>query len=302
MHWPAGDLCDTRPGDDGIRRQFTYVTDVAQTVLDLVGLPRATHRHNLPSADIDGISAAAIVRDPSASVQHLTQYTETAGNRGYFRDRWKIVTDHQPGASFDDGEWELYDLAQDPTETRNLASERPDLLGELAAEWEEAVWHNTVFPLDDHGPASSLRRPSDERFSAPVTLYPGTVTLERYRSAQLIAHRDFRILIDLRHRPGDVGVLVAHGDQGGGYLVLVVRRRFDLVSRGRWLGGPAGSERCCATARFGSPRSTTTVKDSCWCGFRSENQEVTGWPGVLRQDRLPAFGSTGVRSSNHLMS
>jgi arylsulfatase len=221
VHWPAGGLRDTRPDDDGIRRQFVYVTDVPQTILDLINLPRSSHRHNLPAADPDGASAAAIVRDPAAQVRHSTQYTETGGNRGYFRDRWKIVTNHRPGAEFDDTEWELYDLAQDPTETRNLAPDHPDLVRELAAAWEREAWHNTVFPLDDRSPASALRRPSDERFAAPVTLYPKTVTLERYRSAQLIAHRDFRIVIPLRHRPGDTGVLVAHGDQGGGYLVLV---------------------------------------------------------------------------------
>lgn len=256
VHWPAGGLRDTRPDDDGIRRQFVYVTDVAQTVLDLVGVPRSAHRHNLPAADLDGVSAADLVRDPAASTAHLTQYTETAGNRGYFRDRWKIVTNHQPGAPYADTEWELYDLATDPTETRNLAADRPELLRELAAGWERDAWHNTVFPLSDFGPATALRRPSDERFAAPVTLYPGTVTLERYRSAQLIAHRDFRILIDLRHGSGDAGVLVAHGDQGGGYLAVVADDavRFTLNAYGVLLHTdpvvlPAGVQRVSVDVR-----------------------------------------------------
>jgi hypothetical protein len=148
------------------------------------------------------------------------------GNRGYFSGGWKVVTNHRPGTAIDsaewDAEWELYDLTNDPTETVNLAQVYPDKLGELAAAWEQAAWHNTVFPIDDLGPASALRRPSDERFGRPVTLYPGTTTLERYRSAQLIAHRDFTITIRLDVAAGDAGVLLAHGDQGGGYLVAVL--------------------------------------------------------------------------------
>ena len=38
---------------------------------------------------------------------------------------------------------------------------------------------------------------------------------------QLIQTRSFRITILVAHSPGDEGVLVAHGDQGGGYIVYV---------------------------------------------------------------------------------
>ena len=134
-------------------------------------------------------------RSPIAEVAHAEQYTETGGNRAYQTTAWKIVTNHQPGTPFDDAEWRLYDLPADPTETRDLAAERPEVLAELAAAWEQAAWKNRVFPLDDHGPASALRRPDDDHLSESVTLLPGTPTLERYRSAQLIAHRDFAVSI-----------------------------------------------------------------------------------------------------------
>jgi hypothetical protein len=52
-------------------------------------------------------------------------------------------------------------------------------------------------------------------------LLPGTPTLERYRSQKLIAFRDFVVEVDVDHGAGDSGVLVAHGDQGGGYSLYV---------------------------------------------------------------------------------
>ena len=88
--------------------------------------------------------------------------------------------------------------------------------------WESAACDNQVFPLDDGtGLLQLLRRPDDEAFHREVRLLPGTPTLERYRSQQLIAFRDFTIDVELDHGPDDEGVLVAHGDQGGGYAIYV---------------------------------------------------------------------------------
>ena len=107
-------------------------------------------------------------------------------------------------------------------------------MGELAAAWERAAWANRVFPLDDRGPASALRRPDDDRLAEPITLLPFAGTVERWRSAQLVQHRDVAITASFRLAAGDAGVLVAHGDQGGGYLLVV-----DTDERGEpiaWFG------------------------------------------------------------------
>jgi arylsulfatase len=219
VHWPAGNL--RQDGDDGLRRQFVHVTDLTPTLLDLAGVPRPEHRHGLPAPEPDGVSAAAVLRSPQQPTGHVEQYSETGGNRAYQNEHFKIVTRHRPGTPYDDSEWELYDLVEDPTETTDLAATRPEVLAELAAAWERAAWQNRVFPLTDDGPAAALRRPADDRLDEPLTIFPGTPTLERLRSARLIQHRDVTITIDLLVAAGDEGVLVSHGDQGGGYLVAV---------------------------------------------------------------------------------
>ena len=219
VHWPDGGLRNT--GDDRFRRQYVYVTDLAPTLLELAGVPRLTDRQGRPAMTEDGVSAAAILRDAAAPTLHRRQYTETGGNRGYFADGWKIVTNHRPGAPFEDSEWELYHVDSDPTETTNLAAAEPERLREMAAAWEAAAWQNTVFPLNDYSPALALHRPSDEYFARPVTIYPGTPTLERYRASRLVHLRDFTVTAKLFFTPGDRGVLVAHGDQGGGYALWI---------------------------------------------------------------------------------
>ncbi|MEZ5247615.1 MAG: arylsulfatase [Acidimicrobiales bacterium] len=211
VSWPGG-IPEADRG--GVRDQYQYVTDLFPTILDLAGLP--------PGDDIDGVTFAdAVVAGATAST-HLEQYSECFGNRSFYRDGWKLVALHARGAPYDGSDWELYDIVADPTETVDLAAERPDKVAELADAWEESAWENAVFPLDDGtGLLQVLRRPDDARFHEPVRLLPGTPTLERYRSQKLIAFRDFVVEVELDHPDGADGVLVAHGDQGGGYSLYI---------------------------------------------------------------------------------
>ncbi|MVA75867.1 sulfatase-like hydrolase/transferase [Auraticoccus sp. F435] len=215
VSWPAG------LPERGLRHQYVHATDLAPTLLELARVPRLAARHGIPATPPDGVSAVPVLRSADALATHTEQYAESGGHRSYTAGRWKIVTRHLPGTDFDDREWALHDLAEDPTETRDLAARRPELVADLARRWEEAAWANRVFPLDDHGPASALRRPADDHLDDPVRLLPGTPTLERVRSARLLQHRHLDVTVELALRPGDRGVLVAHGDQGGGYLLAV---------------------------------------------------------------------------------
>jgi arylsulfatase len=202
------------------RRQFAHVTDVLPTVLDLLRLERPTHRQGVEVAPLAGASFLPTVHDPDAPSQHTEQHYEMVGNRGYYRDGWEVVTDHRPLTPITEAEWELYDLTSDPTETRDLAAARPELVAELAAAWETAAWANQVYPLDEGSGTKFLQRPArSDVYGEPVTLFPGTPTLERWRAQQLVANRSFTV--DVRLRSLGEGVLVAHGDQGGGYSLAI---------------------------------------------------------------------------------
>ncbi|MDP9183541.1 MAG: arylsulfatase [Actinomycetota bacterium] len=204
----------------GMRRQFAHVTDVLPTLLDLVGVQRPTHRHGVELQPVAGASFRPTIESEAAESTHPEQHYEMVGNRGYYRDGWEVVTDHRPLTPFTDAEWELYDLRTDPTETTDLAASNPAKVAELAAAWEEAARTNQVFPLDEGSGVKFLQRPlRSQVYGEPVTLYPGTPTLERWRSQQLVANRSFRVTVRLRSL-GE-GVLVAHGDQGGGYSLAV---------------------------------------------------------------------------------
>ncbi|MFE9580758.1 arylsulfatase [Nocardia sp. NPDC006044] len=219
VSWPKG---LPRNGDDnGIRHEYAYVTDLAPTLLELAGLQRPSVRNGLPAKDFDGVSAAGLLRDPHARTAHTEQYSEMTGHRGFYRDGWKLLSLHEAGADVDAPHWQLFDVRADPTELHDLSAQFPDKAAELAAAWDESAWANTVFPLLTRQDLAR-RRPEERRFSEPLRLLPGTPTLERYRSQRLIAYRDFTITAELHnYLPGDEGVLVAHGDPLGGYLLYI---------------------------------------------------------------------------------
>ncbi|MFG2627169.1 sulfatase-like hydrolase/transferase [Streptomyces sp. NPDC048473] len=188
LSWPKG----AREGQltAGLRTQYQYVTDIAPTLLRLAGLDRPAERRGVPLQEPDGVSFTPVLADAEHRSTHPEQYCEMTGNRSYYRDGHKLVTLHRPG-----------------------------LVKELSAAWEEAAWRNGVFPLPDGSGALARRNPAEQRLSRPLTLLPGTPELERYRSSRLIALRSFEIVVVV-DEAGE-GVLVSHGDQGGGYSLYV---------------------------------------------------------------------------------
>jgi len=229
VRWPG------RVTDAGsIRDQYLHVTDLLPTLVDSIGLQAPASRHGEPADPYDGVSFRALLGDPDAPSEHTEQYVECNGNRAYYRDGWEAVTMReplQPSASLpsrtglvplSQEPWALYDVAGDPTQATDLAAEHPDLLEDLKSRWDEAAWRNQVFPINEGAGANHLRRsPGDEVLERPVTLLPGTPTLERYRSLRLIAARPFRITVEADFTAGCEGVLVAHGGQESGYALMV---------------------------------------------------------------------------------
>lgn len=242
VHWPAG-LDPSAAGS--FRRQYTYITDLYPTLLDVVGIERPDVRNGVPLKPLPGTSFQATLHDADAPGVHREHHVELHGHRGYYRDGWEAVTLHRPMTPFTDAEWELYYLQEDPAELRDLATEHPEKLRELAEAWEQAAWEHQVYPLDEGSSVKYLVRPPwTEVYAEPVTVVPGTPTLERWRAVQLIWFRGCRFTAELDYRSGDQGYLFAHGDQGSGYGTYVLDGELVFVhndGRGRLRhlsGGP----------------------------------------------------------------
>jgi arylsulfatase len=215
------------------RSQYVHVTDILPTLLELVGLDAPTERHGQPVKTMTGTSFVSVLRDLAAPPVHREQYYESRGHRGFYQDGWEAATVHEPRTHFRDDDWQLFHLDEDPTESENLAAQHPGTVKQLAEAWEDAAWENQVFPLDEgSGLLYALVPPYRARMLEPVTIYPGTPTLERYRSSVLIGARSFTVDVRVEFSPGDEGILLAHGDQCGGYAFYVEDDELVYVHNG----------------------------------------------------------------------
>ena len=168
VHWPNG-----IEAKGEIRNQFHHVIDVAPTVLEAAGLPEPAFVNGIQQAPIEGVSMRYSFDDAKAADRHTTQYFEMFVNRGIYHNGWTAVTRHSipwdahaPMPTFDNDLWELYG-PDDWTQSRNLASEQPDMLAHLQRLFLiEAAKYN-VLPLDD-------RRV--ERFNADIAGRPQLVS------------------------------------------------------------------------------------------------------------------------------
>lgn len=216
ISWPDA------PAAGGLRDQFVFVSDLAPTLLELCGVPPLDERHGRPAPEMDGGSIARVLADPQAEGREA-QYFECVGRRAIVVNGWKALSTVPPTRDEgpEGGVWELYDLTADPTETRDVSAQHPERVRALAARWHAEAWRNTVFPLDDEGALFRLRPDTEEPLSAPVDLIPFRPPLERFRSSKLTVLRSFAVEADLVAHADAAGVIVAHGDQGGGYLLAL---------------------------------------------------------------------------------
>jgi arylsulfatase len=123
-HWPAG--LKAAPGST--TAAVGHVIDLTPTCLELAGAayPERFAGHALKP--LEGRSLVPALRGlPSPG--RRTLYFEHEGGRAALDGDRKLVA--RAG-----GPWELYDLAHDATETRDLAAREPERVEELARLWE----------------------------------------------------------------------------------------------------------------------------------------------------------------------
>src|SRR4051812_23902852 len=161
MSWP-GHINDL----GGIRHQFHHVIDVVPTILEATGIPQPETINGIKQHPMDGVSMMYTWDKANADApsRRTTQYFEMLGNRAIYHDGWVAATTPvtipwllstaTPPDVITGYDWELYHVAEDPTQADDLAAKMPDKLKQLQDLFYAEAKKNDVLPLDN----SSLAR------------------------------------------------------------------------------------------------------------------------------------------------
>ena len=125
VSWPAG----LKPSTAWIRSP-THVMDLWPTVAAATGATVPRERAGKPLRSVSGRSLLPDLRGEAVPERGIP--TAHEGARGYRLGNWKVVWGKRQSAPV---AWQLFDLAKDPSEQRDLAAEQPAKLKELADAW-----------------------------------------------------------------------------------------------------------------------------------------------------------------------
>ncbi|HET6809921.1 MAG TPA: arylsulfatase [Acidimicrobiales bacterium] len=285
----------------GIRHQFAHAIDVTPTILELVGIDPPAEIEGILQTELDGTSFAYLLEPDTEAApgRHRTQYFEMFGSRAIYHEGWKAVTYHpvgpvygdglNPNAPFEDDRWELYNVVEDVSETRDLAGEEPERLSELVDMWWVEAGRNQVLPLDNRVLWALLHpKPSRRAGHDRARYFPGGAQVPEC-SAVSVRNRSHRLLVTLEvpaDGPPD-GVLLAQGLALGGWSLQF------LAGRLRYVHNLYGKERHVVEAA--APVSGAAGRHTAEMAFDKDpagpgGTAVLRWDGeVVGQGPIPTF-------------
>jgi arylsulfatase A-like enzyme len=126
-----------------VNHGLMHVADLMPTLLEIAGAsyPKTYQGRELPP--LFGTSWGRVLAGQAESPRTEQDYLawEVFGNRALLQGEWKLRWEYK---SFGKGQWELFNLAADPAERKDLAAERPEKVQALAALWDSYVRTNNV--------------------------------------------------------------------------------------------------------------------------------------------------------------
>ncbi len=140
----AGDML---PQQGVLSRAFTFVTDITPTILSFAGVTPPDERYGgRPVEPMIGRSLEPVLLNEAERVYGLedTVGYELAGHAALFQGDYKIVYNRSP---LGDDRWQLFNIVEDPGESRDLAREMPQRFQRMLSAFERYTRDNKVLPI-----------------------------------------------------------------------------------------------------------------------------------------------------------
>jgi arylsulfatase len=150
VHWPRGIAARGE-----LRHTPGHIIDLVPTILEAAGGKRFETWAGQPVPPPPGKSLVPLFTK-NGTVTHGSFWWLHEENRALRVGDWKIV------AAGKDSPWELYDLRIDRSESKNLATEKPEKVRELAEQWTRQMEEYSALARKDLPPSANNNLPKRE--------------------------------------------------------------------------------------------------------------------------------------------
>jgi arylsulfatase len=198
--------------------------------MEAAGVDLPKEYHGIEQQPFTGVPMNYSFDNANAPNAKKRQYYEMFGNRALWEDGWKAVTLHANRMPwdvnvvlpFEDDKWELYHVAEDFSESHDLAAQFPEKLAELQKAFDEEAWANNVYPLYDDmikrlANVNNIIFGDQKEF---VYYAPGAFRIAEKASAP-VKNRSHEIVTTVDLQGDEEGVIVAVGGMTGGYSMYI---------------------------------------------------------------------------------
>lgn len=131
-----------------INHSTMHITDITPTLLELAGLDHPSKEKDSTVAPMQGKSMWPVLANREPAIRTGTDWLgwELFGNRAIRQEDWKLLYLLKPAGGT--GDWQLFNLKDDPAEINDLAPKQSAKLDALRKLWEEYVKTNGVIESD----------------------------------------------------------------------------------------------------------------------------------------------------------
>jgi arylsulfatase len=232
--------------------------DIVPTILEAAGITAPVMVNGIAQKPIEGVSMAYTFDKANADApsKRTTQYFEMMGDRAIYHDGWIASTTPPVGPwvlprpklpnVISGYKWELYNIAEDYSQSNDLAARMPDKLREMQELFLVEASKYNVFPLDNSAVERLLTpRPSDTAGRNTFT-YSGELSGLDPADAPSILNRSYTITAEVEvPQGGGEGMIATLGGRFGGYGLYLLKGKpvflynFLDLERFRWEGQQA---------------------------------------------------------------
>ncbi len=131
INWPG----HIAPSDQGkVIRNYGFLPDIMATIVEVSKAKYPSNFNGNTIPPMEGESLLPLLEGSEDQVHKQPIFWEHEGNKAVRLGDFKLVMEWQPDNK---GTWELYNLAEDRSETNNLALQNPDKVDELSRLWSQ---------------------------------------------------------------------------------------------------------------------------------------------------------------------